>query len=117
MNVHPTKKNVIFERQDEFCEYLKEMIEDKLKATTNERGFTVDNFAVPKDRKSSKSPLTEMTAHQQQQMQMPYVHTREQSDHHKKNLHAMKLVRTDSSAMTLDRFLVQGNLSNNSRSN
>lgn len=28
----------------------------------------------------------------------------------------MKLVRTDASAMTLDRFLVQGNLSNN-RSN
>lgn len=27
----------------------------------------------------------------------------------------MKLVRTDASAMTLDRFLVQGNLSNNSR--
>jgi hypothetical protein len=45
---------------------------------------------------------------------MPYVHTREQSDHHKKNISAMKLVRTDSSAMTLDRFLVQGNLSNKS---
>ena len=29
----------------------------------------------------------------------------------------MKMVRTDSSAMTLDRFLVQGNLSNNSRTN
>ena len=37
---------------------------------------------------------------------MPYVHTREPSDHHKKNLSAMRLVRTDSSAMTLDRFLV-----------
>ena len=43
---------------------------------------------------------------------MPYVHTREPSDHHKKNISAMRLVRTDSNAMTLDRFLVQGNLSN-----
>lgn len=43
---------------------------------------------------------------------MPYVHTREPSDHHKKNLSAMRMVRTDSTAMTLDRFLVQGTLSN-----
>ena len=47
---------------------------------------------------------------------MPYIHTREPSEHHKKNISAMKMVRTDSTAMTLDRFLVQGNLSNNSRS-
>ena len=59
----------------------------------------------------------EMTPHQAQQAQMPYVHTREQSDHHRRNLSAMRMVRTDSSAMTLDRFLVQGNLSNNSRTN
>ena len=49
--------------------------------------------------------------------EMPYVHTREPSEHHKKNVSAMRLVRTDASAMTLDRFLVQGNLSNNSRMN
>ena len=48
---------------------------------------------------------------------MPYVHTREQSDHHKRNVNAMKMVRTDSSAMTLDRFLVQGNLSGSTRQN
>lgn len=46
---------------------------------------------------------------------MPYIHTREPSEHHKKNISAMRLVRTDSTAMTLDRFLKQGNLSNNSR--
>lgn len=48
---------------------------------------------------------------------MPYVHTREQSDHHKRNVSAMRMVRTDSSAMTLDRFLVQGNLSVSNRQN
>jgi DNA mismatch repair ATPase MutL len=42
VNCHPTKKNVIFERQDEFCEFLKELIEDKLRRTTNERTFAVD---------------------------------------------------------------------------
>lgn len=47
--------------------------------------------------------------------QLPYVHTREPSEHHKKNISAMKMVRTDANAMTLDRFLVQGNLSNNAR--
>lgn len=31
VNVHPTKKNVIFERQDEFCEFLVEYLEEKLK--------------------------------------------------------------------------------------
>lgn len=46
VNVHPTKKNVIFERQDEFCETLKEIIEDKLRLTANERSFTVDKFGV-----------------------------------------------------------------------
>jgi DNA mismatch repair protein MLH1 len=44
VNVHPTKKSVIFERQDEFCEYLKKLMEDKLKLTTNDRSFEVDNF-------------------------------------------------------------------------
>ena len=39
VNVHPTKKQVIFERQDEFCEFLKEMFEGKLKSSANERGF------------------------------------------------------------------------------
>lgn len=45
VNVHPTKKNVIFERQDEFCEYLKEFLEDKLKTTSQDRSFLVDDFS------------------------------------------------------------------------
>ena len=42
VNCHPTKKTVIFERQDEFCEFLRELLEEKLKATANERSFIVD---------------------------------------------------------------------------
>jgi hypothetical protein len=36
---------------------------------------------------------------------MPYVHTREPSEHHQKNVYSMGKVRTDSKATTLDKFL------------
>jgi DNA mismatch repair protein MLH1 len=42
VNVHPTKKNVIFEKQEEFCEFLKDYFEDKLKISAQERSFSVD---------------------------------------------------------------------------
>lgn len=48
VNVHPTKKNVIFERQDEFCDYLKELLEGKLKNTSQDRNYLVDDFSQKK---------------------------------------------------------------------
>jgi DNA mismatch repair ATPase MutL len=30
VNVHPTKKTVIFERSDDLCEHLKDLIEETL---------------------------------------------------------------------------------------
>ena len=42
VNVHPTKKNVIFERQDEFCEYLKTLLDEQLTMSSNDRSFLVD---------------------------------------------------------------------------
>ena len=47
--------------------------------------------------------------------QMPYVHMREPSDHHLKTVSAIKMVRTDSQAMTLDKFLVTNSLRRESR--
>jgi DNA mismatch repair protein MLH1 len=55
VNVHPTKKQVIFERQDEFCEYLKSMLEDKLKNSASDRSFTVDTFKVPASQDQRRS--------------------------------------------------------------
>lgn len=42
---------------------------------------------------------------------MPYVHTREKSEKKEKSQRAMGKVRTDSNALTLDKFLNQGNVS------
>jgi hypothetical protein len=42
---------------------------------------------------------------------MPYVHQRDKSEKNVKNSRAMGKVRTDSQALTLDKFLNQGNVS------
>eukprot|EP00347_Sterkiella_histriomuscorum_P006746 403351590 len=112
VNVHPTKKQVIFERQEEFVEYIQDLLIEKIAGTTGEKSFQID---APSQRNRNNSRSNNYREEMQQTEQLPYVHTREPSEHHKKNLNAMRMVRTDATAMTLDRFLVQGSLSNNTR--
>ena len=44
VNVHPTKKQVIFERQEELCEALQELLEQKLQDMMANRNFEIDNI-------------------------------------------------------------------------
>lgn len=39
VNVHPTKKTVIFERQDELCEALIELVEETLQQACTNRTY------------------------------------------------------------------------------
>jgi hypothetical protein len=48
--------------------------------------------------------------------QVPYAHTREKSEKSVKNVRAMGNIRTDSQALTLDKFLNQGNVSESAQS-
>ena len=41
VNVHPTKKQVIFERQDDLAEALAHLLEEKLQDTLQNRTFEV----------------------------------------------------------------------------
>ena len=85
VNVHPTKKTVIFERSDDLCEQLTETIESLLQDACSNRSFV----ANPKQDLMIKGGGSMSS-------QMPYVHMREPSDHHLKTVSAIKMVRTDS---------------------
>ena len=44
VNVHPTKKQVIFERQEELCEALQTLLEQRLSDIISNRTFEVDKI-------------------------------------------------------------------------
>lgn len=91
VNVHPTKKQVIFERQDDLAEALAHLLEEKLQDTLQNRTFEV----------GEAKPVSRVT----------FTHERLKSRDDVRDPEAHKKVRTDHTTATLDRFLKKGSAS------
>ena len=104
VNVHPTKKQVIFERQDELCEALTELLEPKLQDIIANRNMEVDTV-----NKKQQQLITSSKQQEEQQGPDTYTHVKQKTYEARSAMVAIKKIRTDCKGTTLDKFFVSGN--------